>query len=91
MLPDPPALGPRMRYVDLPPPELAAYVALLTRCADELAALGRRLDRARLPEALHGACARGLDEALALLRTELLAISTEIRTRVYAVRPASGQ
>jgi hypothetical protein len=91
MLSDPPAFGSRMRYVDLPPAELAAYVTLLTRCASELEALYRRLDRAALPTALHGAYARGLDQALAVMTTEMRAISTELRSRLYAIRPTSAQ
>lgn len=91
MLPDAPPPGPRMRYVDLPPAELAAYSALLMRCAAELDALGLRLSRTALPAALSGPCARGLDEALDRLMTETHAISTELRSRVYAVRPAGEQ
>jgi hypothetical protein len=91
MLSDPPALGPRMRYVDLPPAELNGYIALVLRCATELDELGRRLDRSALPAGLYGPCARGLDEAVDRLAIEARAISTELRSRLYAVRPASGQ
>jgi hypothetical protein len=79
-----------MRYVDVPPAEISAYVALLARWAAELDALGRRLDAARLPAPLHGPCARGLYQAIDAMCAELRAISTEVQSRTYAVRPVGS-